>query len=281
MYRISVKYQDKTFESNPLCANHPSMNLMELCHLPYTELSEVSLSINEYNEVAISITDKSSLVIERYHRKRHCIPNHPLVLFEDDILWIGDNQAYRFEIVRIQNLTFSAKKKKLSKNAILAGAAALVIASSAACNPTTKTDPSNDSVNSNTAVENVANPGDSAVPGEVLDDVDESKDSPQVMGGPEMGDPAPDDVDESKDHPQVMGEPPEMDEPLPSPGLGGDDVTKKNSTNDKKVGSDKKRPTKQPRMPRPEPPGIPAPMPNPKVIGRPVLVEKDKLELLE
>ena len=196
MYRITVKYLDQSFKSQPLYPDCMPVCLKDICQLPYTVLSEVCISVNDYRELVISVTDRTSLVIERYSRKRHCSPYHPLVLFENDILWIGEE--YRIEIVEIQHRVLSVKKKPFTKNALLAGAAALIMASSAACNPLTQSESPENSVNSDNA-------GDSA--------------KPEETAKPENADIS----DDPLDHPKAEGDPTVMmDEPYPPPRLGGD-----------------------------------------------------------
>lgn len=138
MYIISLTYQNQTIQSPPISKENNSMSLMQLCQAPCDELKNVSLTLNDHQEIMIQTTENTSLVIERYGRKRQCHANHPLMLFKNDILWVGE-KALRFEIQSIRRQQESASPiSKMARNTFVASAAALMMATVPACHSTTQ-----------------------------------------------------------------------------------------------------------------------------------------------
>ena len=140
MYVVSIRYQNKTFNSQTINKDNPTIELIHLCQSQCPELEDIVLSLNEHDEIEIQTTGNIPLIIERYLRKRQCLANHPLVLFNHDTLWIGQNPVHRVDITNIRRVEkTSSRISRVSKNTMLASAAALAIMTIPAC----KQDPQN------------------------------------------------------------------------------------------------------------------------------------------
>ncbi|MBQ9395897.1 MAG: hypothetical protein IJU23_10350 [Proteobacteria bacterium] len=132
MLSISLEYQGRAIEASPFQNNRPTVDMMELTQTQNKELSDISLSLDKHGDVMIQTTG-TPLTIERYGRKRLCTHNHPLKLFNNDILWVGDK--HRLAVKNI-DMTSPSVVSKISQKAVLASAAALALATLPACSPT-------------------------------------------------------------------------------------------------------------------------------------------------
>ncbi len=240
MYIISFDYHGKSFDSTPLTNDKPNVALSHLCQIQCDEMENIVLSLNDHDELMIHTNGQTALTIERYGRKRRCAPNHPLMLFNHDILWIGENQNHRIDIKNIRHLNNAPSRvSRFSKNAMLASAAALVMSTAISCSPKhvdveplggdvdiAETDQQDPNLADNNAVPDQPKEEDIdiiiPVPPEPpiahpqpMGDVVSIKDHPDVVGIPAPPEPIP--------HPEVMGEPPlppeELEAPLPPPEL--------------------------------------------------------------
>ena len=190
MHFISLTHQNQTFQSPPFSEQNSSMSLMQFCQMPCNELKNVTLVLNEHQEIMIQTTANTALVIERYGRKRQCNADHPLMLFKNDILWVGEKKL-RFEIQSICLRREPASRiSKLARNTLVASAAALAMAAVPACHSATQTPP-NDTVtevpqdNNTNKVQEPA--GDTGVESPAVD----PKDFPLPMGIPPIKESAP------------------------------------------------------------------------------------------
>ncbi len=132
MLSILLEYQGRTIEASPFQNNRPTIDMMELTQTQSKELSDISLSLDNHGDVMIQTTG-TALTIERYGRKRLCSRNHPLKLFNNDILWVGDK--HRLAVKNI-DMTSPSIVSKISQKAVLASAAALALTTLPACSPT-------------------------------------------------------------------------------------------------------------------------------------------------
>ena len=242
MYIISLEYLGKTIDSAPISDANPSVDLMQLCHTQCQEMSNIKLSLNEHDEIMIQTTGRTPLVIERYSRKRQCTDNHPLMLFNHDVLWVGEDHQHRFEIKQIRRSEKSPSLvSRIARNTVMASAAALVMATVPACNQPKTQEPVNAPVvDQNAAQEDNDSPSAHPVelgttPNPDAIDIPEPvgipappepipSPEPREVGKPAYPPPAP--------HPEVIGEPPvpanvqqpkaqdaDADVPLPPPEL--------------------------------------------------------------
>ena len=142
MYIISMEYQGKNIESPQIDKEHSSIDLMHLCQTQCPDLENIVLSLNEYDEIMIHTNGQTPLYLERFDRKRQCTQNHPLVVLNHDILWIGQAPIHRVDIKKIHHVEkTSSRISRFSKNTMLASAAALAIMTTSACDTKPKPDP--------------------------------------------------------------------------------------------------------------------------------------------
>ena len=142
MYVISIEYQGKKFNSQSIDKDNPNIELMHLCQSQCPELENVRFFLNDHDEIMVQTSGNTPLVVERHDRKRKCYVNHPLMLFNHDVLWIGQNPIHCVDIKKIHHVEKSSSRiSRVSKNTMLVSAAALAIMTTSACDTKPKPDP--------------------------------------------------------------------------------------------------------------------------------------------
>ena len=270
MLIISLEYQGKTFDSTPMDDGGSSVDLMHLTQTPCGEFADIEVFASVHGDAMVQTTGQTPLTIERYGRKRECTVNHPIKLFKNDILWVGANPVHRLDVKCIRNCEKAPSLiSKFSKNAVLASAAALVMATVPACNqPKTQSPKDNTVVEQNTANGQDKDAKPEAAPVAPLP-------YPEEMGEPpEEPMPYPDEVgkmlppNEPMDYPQPVGI-------VPAPTYDVEIIDPEEPSKDQPQ-SDKTDPSTPQKTDIPVPE---VPKPNPQKIGKPAIPPEEVEEM--
>lgn len=276
---VTVNFNGKSYHSPELSNENPGCCLSDLCQSETSAFSNVQIGLNEFGEVTLTLTGPATVIIDRYGRKRECQKDHPLMLMAKDCLWIGDNPVYRVEISKIQHRKESSA---FPKSAVLASTAALMLSTTAACNPLAppevvgKSIQPSDNQEISQEIREVAE-NTQEIPQEIPQVVGEPMEIPQVVGEPPYD---PENEGDPMNEPVVIGdvaympsaeedmpkepEDAEPDKTMPPPRLMGKMPAPRG--NDEEEDEADKKPTDEPPVADPAPQKV---MPKPRIVGKP------------
>ena len=124
------------FQCTPLGDNEPGLGL-GLNGITWFEQSDALLYTDSHNELMIQKIGRQQIEIERNGRRCFLQSTHKMRVLKGDIIRIGGQNPHTFEIRRMYcTCSDSTRFHRMSKMAMLACAAAMVMSFAAACSQT-------------------------------------------------------------------------------------------------------------------------------------------------
>ena len=131
---ISIDHSDE-IQCMPAERNQSGLGL-SVNGITWKEDSDAVLFLNEHKELMIERISDSEVVVCRGGRRCALQAGHPILILQSDCIYIGNHEEHAFFINKIYR-THKPESwlSKLSKSAMLASAAALVMSCMTACHP--------------------------------------------------------------------------------------------------------------------------------------------------